>query len=105
MEQNKKHKAELLSPAGSLEKLKIALTYGADAVYMGTPDLSLRVKSEVTLEDVVEGIDYAHALNKKVYLTLNMYSHNKDIEKLKEYIETVKKIKPDGLLIAGKSVV
>lgn len=98
------HRAELLLPAGSLEKLKIAFTYGADAVYMGTPDLSLRSKSELTLEDVVEGIKYAHSINKKVYLTLNMYSHNKDIARLPEYIETIKEIKPNGVLIADPGV-
>lgn len=98
------NKAELLLPAGSLEKLKIAFTYGADAVYMGTPDLSLRSKSELTLEDVVEGIKYAHNINKKVYLTLNMYSHNKDIARLPEYIDTIKDIMPDGVLIADPGV-
>lgn len=97
-------KAELLLPAGSLEKLKIAFTYGADAVYMGTPDLSLRSKSELTLEDVVEGVRFAHGIGKKVYLTLNMYSHNKDILKLPEYIDTIKEISPDGILIADPGV-
>jgi len=98
------HRAELLLPAGSLEKLKIAFTYGADAVYMGTPDLSLRSKSELTLEDVVEGIEFAHSINKKVYLTLNMYSHNKDIARLPEYIDAIKKVSPDGVLIADPGV-
>ena len=97
-------RTELLLPAGSLEKLKIALLYGADAVYMGTPDLSLRSKSELTLEDVVTGVKYAHSLGKKVYLTLNMYSHNKDIKKLPEYIDTIKEISPDGVLIADPGV-
>ena len=69
-------------PAGNLEKLKTAVLYGADAIYMGTPDLSLRVKSEMSLEDVVEGIAFAHKHGKRVYLTLNLFSHNKDIERL-----------------------
>ena len=55
---------------------------------MGTPDLSLRVKSQMSLEDVVEGIEYAHARGKHVYLTLNLFSHNKDIDKLPSYVET-----------------
>ena len=101
---NKRDRAELLMPAGSLEKLKIAILYGADSVYMGTPDMSLRSKSDLTLEEVVEGVEYAHSFGKKVYLTLNMFSHNKDIERLPEFIETVKGVKPDGLIIADPGV-
>ncbi len=97
-------KSELLLPAGSLDRLKTAILYGADAVYCGTPDMSLRTKSAFSLEELVEGIEYAHSKNKKVYLTLNLFSHNKDIEKLPEYIETVKKVKPDGLIIADPGV-
>ncbi len=95
---------ELLLPAGTLDRLKTAILYGADAVYCGTPDMSLRVKSGFTLEDVVEGIEFAHARGKKVYLTLNLFSHNKDIEKLPEFIETVKLAKPDGLIISDPGV-
>ncbi len=97
-------KPELLLPAGSLDRLKTAIMYGADAVYCGTPDMSLRTKSSFTLEDLVEGIEYAHSKNAKVYLTLNLFSHNKDIEKLPEYIETVRKVKPDGLIVADPGV-
>ncbi|MCB9982972.1 MAG: U32 family peptidase C-terminal domain-containing protein [Rhodospirillales bacterium] len=99
-----KRRSELLMPAGSLEKLKIAVLYGADAVYMGTPDMSLRTKSAFTLDEVVEGIEFAHAHGKRVYLTLNLFTHNKDIAKLPEYIETVKKVRPDGLIIADPGV-
>ena len=97
-------KSELLLPAGSLDRLKTAILYGADAVYCGTPDMSLRTKSAFSLEELVEGIEYAHQKGKKVYLTLNLFSHNKDIEKLPEYIETVKKVNPDGLIIADPGV-
>jgi putative protease len=91
-------------PAGSLDKLKVAVLYGADAIYMGTPDMSLRTKSKFTLDEVVEGIEFAHAHGKRVYLTLNLFTHNKDIAKLPEYIETVKRVKPDGLIIADPGV-
>ncbi len=91
-------------PAGSLEKLKTAVIYGADAVYMGTPDLSLRTNSKLSLDDVVEGIKFAHAHNVRVYLTLNLFSHNKDIPKLDGYINTVRRVKPDGLIIADPGV-
>lgn len=97
-------KPELLLPAGTLDRLKTAILYGADAVYCGTPDMSLRVKSAFSLEDLVEGIEYAHAKGKKVYLTLNLFSHNKDIEKLPQFIETVKAVKPDGLIVSDPGV-
>ena len=104
MTENNLKKPELLLPAGTLDRLKTAILYGADAVYLGTPDMSLRVKSSFTLEDVVEGIEYAHSFGKKVYLTLNLFSHNKDIEKLPQFIETVKLVKPDGLIISDPGV-
>lgn len=97
-------KPELLLPAGNLDRLKTAILYGADAVYCGTPDMSLRVKSAFSLEDVLEGVEYAHKHGKKVYLTLNLFSHNKDIEKLPEFIKTVEKVKPDGLIISDPGV-
>ena len=97
-------RSELLMPAGNLERLKIAVLYGADAIYMGTPDMSLRTKSQMSLEDVVEGIEFAHAHGKRVYLTLNLFSHNKDIDKLPQYVETVRAVKPDGLIVADPGV-
>lgn len=97
-------RSELLMPAGSLEKLKIAVLYGADAVYLGTPDMSLRTKSSFTLEEVVEGVKFAHVHGKRVYLTLNLFSHNKDIPKLPLFIETIKAIKPDGVIIADPGI-
>ncbi|WP_299348555.1 U32 family peptidase [uncultured Shimia sp.] len=99
-----KHRSELLMPAGNLRKLKMAVLYGADAVYLGTPDLSLRTKSEFSLEDVIEGVKFCHAHGRRAYLTLNLFSHNKDIPKLAEYIETVRKVQPDGLIISDPGV-
>lgn len=98
------NRAELLMPAGDLTKLKTAVLYGADAVYMGTPDMSLRSKSGFTLDDVVEGIAFAHEHGVRVYLTLNLFSHNKDIDKLPEYVDTVRKVKPDALIVADPGV-
>ena len=97
-------KSELLMPAGNLRKLRMAVLYGADAVYLGTPDLSLRTKSEFTLEDVIDGVRFCHAHGRSAYLTLNLFSHNKDIPKLDEYIETVRKVRPDGLIISDPGV-
>ncbi|MCP4317999.1 MAG: peptidase U32 [Hyphomicrobiales bacterium] len=100
----KSHRSELLMPAGNLRKLKIAVLYGADAVYLGTPDMSLRTKSEFSLEDVIEGVEFCHKHGKRAYLTLNLFFHNKDILKLDEYIETVRRVNPDGLIIADPGV-
>lgn len=99
-----KHRSELLMPAGNLRKLKMAVLYGADAVYLGTPDMSLRTKSQFTLDEVIEGVEFCHAHGKRAYLTLNLFSHNKDVPKLDEYIETVRKVKPDGLIISDPGV-
>jgi len=97
-------RSELLMPAGDLQKLKMAVLYGADAIYLGTPDLSLRTKSAFSLEDVVEGVKFAHRHGKRVYLTLNLFSHNKDIPKLEQYVQTVRQVKPDGVIIADPGV-
>lgn len=97
-------KSELLIPAGDLERLKVAVMYGADAVYMGTPDMSLRTKSKMTLDEVREGIAFAHKNGVRVYLTLNLFAHNKDIPKLDDYIDVLLDVQPDGVIIADPGV-
>ncbi len=97
-------KPELLLPAGSLQSLKTAFLYGADAVYAGTPQMSLRAKSKFPLEDMREGIKFAHNLGKKVYLALNLFSHNKDADKLGEFIETLKNLAPDGVIVSDPGI-
>lgn len=99
-----KSKPELLAPAGDLDRLKIALFYGADAVYAGAPDLSLRAKTKFPLEDLKEGIAFAHALNRKVYLALNFFSRNGDEERLKSFVEALDSLKPDGVIVADGGV-
>ena len=98
------NKAELLLPAGSLVKLKTAILYGADAVYAGTPDMCLRAQSKFSLEELQEGIEFVHAHGKKIYLTLNLFMHNRDVEKLPTFVETLRRLKPDGVLIADPGV-
>ena len=100
----KKHKSELLLPAGSLVKLKTALLYGTDAVYAGTPDMSLRTQSKFSLEELEEGIRIVHERGKKIYLTLNLYIHNEEAEKLPQFVDTLKRLKPDGVLVADPGV-
>lgn len=97
-------RTELLLPAGNLDKLKLALLYGADAVYAGSPDMSLRTTSGFSIEDLRQGVAYAHSLGKRVYLTLNLITHNKDAQKLPEYIEILRSIGPDGLIVADIGV-
>jgi putative protease len=91
-------------PAGSLSRLETALLYGADAVYAGTPDLSLRSQSSFSLEELAEGVRLTHALGKRIYLTLNLFAHNRDIEKLPEFLATVRQLAPDGLIVADPGV-
>jgi putative protease len=100
-------KVELLSPAGNLEKLKIAFAYGADAVYGGVSHFSLRIRSgkEFTIETFKEGIDYAHSLGKKVYVTINGFPFNSQIELLKNHIKTMAELNPDALIVATPGVV
>ena len=98
------HKSELLLPAGSLVKLKTAVLYGADAVYAGTPDMCLRAQSKISLEDLEEGIKFVHTRGKKIYLTLNLFMHNRDVEKLPTFVDTLRRLKPDGVLIADPGV-
>ena len=98
-------KPELLVPAGSLEVLKTAVTYGADAVYIGGEEFSLRAKAKnFSDEDMAEGIKYAHDHGVKVYVTANIYAHNKDIEPAKKYLEELGKLKPDAILIADPGI-
>lgn len=94
-------KPELLAPGGSLEKLKIAIMYGADAVYVGGEAFSLRVAAEnFTIEEMKEGIEFAHERGKKVYLTANILPHNKDIDDFKNFIDEIRPLGFDAVLIA-----
>ena len=94
-------KVELLSPAGDLERLKIACLYGADAVYIGGKDYSLRANANnFSLEEIKEACLYAHSLGKRVYLTLNIVFHNEDIEGVYEYIKNVTASGIDAFIVS-----
>ncbi|NCN07693.1 U32 family peptidase [Candidatus Falkowbacteria bacterium] len=95
---------ELLAPAGSLKKLKIAFAYGADAVYIGLPAYSLRAKTDFDLKDIKIGIDYAHQLGKKVYITINIFAHNRHFKLLPNYLKKIKEFKPDAIILADPGV-
>lgn len=104
MDKNKK-KVELLAPAGDLEKLKFAVDYGADAVYIGGEFLGLRTSTKnFNLEDLKEGLSYAHEKNAKVYLTLNAIPHNDDIELLGNYLDQLKDLAIDAIILSDPGV-
>lgn len=98
---------ELLSPAGNFEKLKIALEYGADALYGGVSHFSLRNRSgkEFTYESFKEAVDYTHSKGKKLYATVNGFPFNSQIKLLKEHIKKLKEIKPDAFIVSTLGVI
>lgn len=96
---------ELLIPASSLEVLKTAVIFGADAVYIGGESFGLRAKAKnFTIQDMEEGIAFAHAHHVKVYVTVNIFAHNRDLEGAGRYLEELKEIRPDGLIIADPGI-
>jgi len=98
-------KTELLVPAGSLEVLKIAVVYGADAVYIGGEAFGLRAKAKnFSLEDMKKGIAFAHSRGVKVYVTANILAHNGDLAGAEAYFQELKEIKPDALIISDPGI-
>ena len=98
-------KPELLIPASCLEVLKLAIKYGADAVYIGGEMYGLRAKAKnFSKEDMAEGIKYAHEKGKKVFVTANITAHDKDLEGVREYFKELKEIKPDAIIISDPGV-
>jgi putative protease len=96
---------ELLAPAGNFEKLKIALHYGSDAVYMGMSDFSLRAKADNFAEDgLKEAVRFVHQLGRKVYITLNIFPHNRDIDLIEDHLNFLKTIRPDALIVSDQGV-
>ncbi len=100
-----KIKPELLAPAGDLEKLKIAILYGADAVYIGGEAYSLRAKAKnFTKETMAEGIRFAHEHGAKVYVTANIFAHNADFDGMAEYFQEIQELGADAVLISDLGV-
>lgn len=98
-------KLEILSPAGNILKMRTALFAGADAVYLGIPDFSLRVRiNDFNLETLALAVKEVHKQKKKVYVTLNIFAHNKHLEKLPAYVKKIKEVAPDGLIISDPGV-
>lgn len=98
-------KMELLAPAGNMDKLKMALLYGADAVYLGGKSFGLRAFSDnFSLEEMEEAVRYAHGLGKKVHVTVNIFPHNADLNGLPEYLTSLRDIHVDAVLIADPGI-
>ncbi len=98
-------KPELLAPAGSFEKAKVAFLYGADAVYAGTTKLSLRTRTSMQFDDLVNTVKLAHSLNKKVYVAMNIYARDDEYELIKEEAKYLDELGVDGLIISDGGIV
>lgn len=99
-------KIELLAPAGDLEKLKIAVLYGADAVYFGGEVFSLRAGAgNLTIGEMKEGIAFAHERGVKCYLTINIFAHNRDIQPLREYLGKIKELNIDAFIMSDPGII
>ncbi len=100
------NKPELLAPAGNLDKLKAAIDYGADAVYMGGARLNLRAFSDnFTNEEMIEGLKYAHDRGRKVYVTINVFPHESDMKGLDEYLLNLQEIGVDAIIVADAGII
>ena len=98
-------KPELLAPVGSFEKAKTAFRYGADAIYVGTSNLSLRTRVDMNDDKLAEIIEYAHSINKKVYVALNIYARDNMYEEIKKQVKILDKIKADAVIVSDGGVV
>lgn len=97
---------ELLAPAGSPEKLKYAILYGADAVYAGVPDVSMRARvNTFTEKDLKEATVFVHSQKKEIFVTLNIYAHNYHLAKIEKHLKFLKKIKVDGVIVADPGII
>lgn len=101
-----KRKPELLAPAGDLERLKIALEYGADAVYIGGPSLNLRANAvNFTFDKIREGVNFAHFLKKRVYVTVNIVIHNEELELIENYLKELEKCNVDAIIVSDPTII
>lgn len=100
------NRPEILAPAGNLEKLKMALIYGADAVYIGGEKYGLRAAAgNFTIEEIEEGVDYAHSMGRRLYVTVNIIPHNEDLEGLPEYLTELGNTGADALIVSDPSII
>lgn len=99
-------KVELLAPAGNLEKLKYAIEFGADAVYAGVPDFSLRVRiNNFNRETIKEAVEFVHKNKKKIYITLNIYAHNRHLAEVEKHLKFLKTLDIDGVIVSDPGII
>lgn len=100
------NKIELLMPAGDLTRLKVSLLYGADAVFIGGKKFSLRAKaSNFSIEDIAEGVKFAHSLNKRIYVTVNIIPHCDDLNNIEEYLLSLDRIHVDAIIVSSLFII
>lgn len=95
---------ELLAPAGTLDAFKTAILYGADAIYAGLPGFSMRARAKITVDEVKQGIDLAHAAGKRVYLAFNLFAHEREYANMPRVSEVIDYLRPDALIVADPGV-
>ena len=101
-----KNKPELLAPAGDIERLKVALLYGADAVYIGGPLLNLRANAiNFTMDEIKEAVLFAHSMNKKVYVTVNILLHNEELDSVLSYLKHLEKCEIDAIIVSDPAII
>lgn len=101
-----KNKPELLAPAGDIERLKVALLYGADAVYIGGPLLNLRANAiNFTMDEIKESVSFAHSMNKRVYVTVNILLHNEELDSVLSYLKDLEKCQVDAIIVSDPSII
>ena len=99
-------KPELLAPAGNLEKLKIAVHYGADAVFLGGQEYGLRSNADnFTMEEIAEGVDFANHYGAKIYVTTNIIAHDENMEGLEEYLQNLESTGATGIIVADPLII
>ncbi len=95
---------ELLAPAGTLDAFKTAILYGADAIYAGLPGFSMRARAKIDIDGVKQGVEFAHAHGKKVYLAFNLFAHDRDYNNMPRVREVIEYLRPDALIVADAGV-
>lgn len=102
---NKVKLPELLAPAGTLDAFKTAILYGADAIYAGLPGFSMRARAKITVDEVKQGIELAHAAGKKVYLAFNLFAHDYEYANMPRVAEVIEYLRPDALIVSDPGIV
>jgi len=96
---------ELLAPGGTLDAFKTAILYGADAIYAGLPGFSMRARAKITVDEVKQGIDFAHEHGKKVYLAFNLFAHDRDYDNMPRVSQVLNYLRPDALIVSDAGVI